>query len=47
MRQGEQGYVFNFNEIMHVVLDKIDLMGKSNVIFKRFPYVFDTDFSIS
>lgn len=38
--------MFNFNEIIHVVLDKIDLMGKCNVIFKSFPYVFHTNFNI-
>lgn len=29
--------MFNFNEIMHVVLEKADLMGKSNINFKRIP----------
>lgn len=37
MRQQKVGYVFNFNEIMHVALEKVDLMGKSNVNFRRFP----------
>jgi len=46
MRQQEDGYVFNFNEIIHVALGKIDLIGKSNVIFKCFPCVFDIDFNI-
>lgn len=36
MKQGEEGYVLNFNEIIHVALDKVDMMGKYNVIFKSF-----------
>lgn len=37
--------MLNFNEIIHVALDKVDMTGKSNVIFKSFLNVFDTDFN--
>lgn len=37
--------MLNFNEMIHVVLDKVDMMGKSNVIFKSFPNVFDIVFN--
>lgn len=37
--------MLNFNEMIHVALDKVDMTGKSNVIFKTFPNVFDTGFN--
>lgn len=37
--------MINFNEMIHVALDKVDMMGKSNVIFKCFPNTFAIDFN--
>lgn len=33
--------MFNFNQTMHVALDKLDLMEKTTGIFKSFPFVSD------